>query len=82
MLLALVTVYAGAWLTTGQYGPSRAAAWLEADTGDVDRFPSRPVPAGGPVLELPVGARWPLQGQGPDPGNGSAEVGLGPALMS
>jgi len=56
VLLALVAVYAGAWLTTERFGASRAVAWLEADTGDVDRFPARPVPAGGPVLELPDGA--------------------------
>ena len=56
VLLALGATYAGAWLTTDRFGASRAVAWLEADTGDVDRFPSRPVPAGGPVLALPAGA--------------------------
>ena len=54
-LLVLVAGYAGAWLTTEQFGASRAVAWLEADTGDLHRFPARPVPAGGPVLELPTG---------------------------
>lgn len=47
--------YAGAWLTTDRFGASRAIAWMGADTGDVDRFPSRPVPAGGDVLPLPAG---------------------------
>jgi len=56
VLLALVAVYAGALLTTERFGASRAVAWLEADTGDVDRFSSRPVPAGGRVVELPEGA--------------------------
>ena len=56
MLLAFVAVYGGAWLTTERFGASRAVAWLEPDTGDLHRFPSRPVPAGGPVLELPAGA--------------------------
>ncbi len=55
VLLVLSVTYAGAWLTTDRFGASRAVAWLEADTGDLDRFPSRPVPAGGPVLELPAG---------------------------
>ena len=56
VLLAFVAVYAGAWLTTERFGASRAIAWLAADTGDIDHFPSRAVPAGGPVLALPVGA--------------------------
>jgi CubicO group peptidase (beta-lactamase class C family) len=57
LALALVgmTVYAIAWATTDRYGASRAIAWLEADTADVHRFPSRPVPAGDDALELPVG---------------------------
>ena len=56
VLLMLLAAYAGAWLTTEQFGASRAVAWLEADTGDIHRFPARPIPAGGPVLELPAGA--------------------------
>lgn len=56
VLLVIFGVFAGAWLTTEHFGASRAVAWLEADTGDISRFPSRPVPAGGPVLELPAGS--------------------------
>jgi CubicO group peptidase (beta-lactamase class C family) len=48
-------VYGAAWATTDRFGVSRAIVWLEADTGDVDRFPSRPVPAGAGVLPLPAG---------------------------
>ncbi len=55
VLLVVFGAYAGAWLTTEQFGASRAVAWLEADTGDVHRFPARRVSAGGPVLELPDG---------------------------
>ncbi len=55
VLLVLCAVYAAAWLTTERFGASRAVAWLEADAGDVHRFPARAVPAGGPVLELPAG---------------------------
>ncbi|MFA9431762.1 serine hydrolase domain-containing protein [Egicoccus sp. AB-alg2] len=54
-LLLTGVVYAGAWATVDRYGASRAIAWLGADTGDVERFPSRAVPRGGPVLELPPG---------------------------
>jgi CubicO group peptidase (beta-lactamase class C family) len=54
VVLLGLAVYAGAWATTDRYGASRAIAWLGADTGDVDRFPSRPVPAGQP-LDLPAG---------------------------
>ncbi|MDT0166053.1 serine hydrolase [Actinotalea sp. AC32] len=50
-----VAGYGFAWATVDRFGASRAIAWLEADTGDVDRFPSRVVPAGGDVLELPAG---------------------------
>lgn len=55
LLVVLLAVYAGAWLTTDRFGASRAVVWFEADAGDVHRFPSRPVPAGGPVLDLPAG---------------------------
>ena len=32
---------------------ARAVVWMDADTGDWLRFPSRPIPAGGEVLPLP-----------------------------
>ena len=57
----MLLVYAGAWATTGRYGASRAIAWLEADTGDVARFPARAVPAGRHVVGLPAGAPLDLQ---------------------
>ncbi len=48
-------LYAGAWATTDRYGASRAIAWLEADTGDIHRFPARDVPAGDTPRPLPTG---------------------------
>lgn len=65
LVLVSVAVYGSAWATTGRFGASRAIVWLESDTEDVHRFPSRPVPAGPAVLELPAGepldldAVWP-----------------------
>ena len=65
-LLALLG-YGVAWATTARYGASRAVAWLEADTGDIHRFPARVVAAGGEPVELPVGtpldlgAAWSLE---------------------
>ncbi len=56
VLLVVLVAYTAAWLTTDRLGASRAVVWLGADTGDVHRFPSRPVRAGGPVLQLPAGA--------------------------
>lgn len=53
--LVVVVVYAAAWVTTDRFGASRAIAWLEADTGDIHRFPARPVAAGSEVVELPAG---------------------------
>ncbi|WP_298461615.1 serine hydrolase [uncultured Cellulomonas sp.] len=55
VLAAAAAGYGTAWLTTDRFGASRAIAWLEADTGDIDRFPARTVRAGGPTLELPAG---------------------------
>lgn len=62
---ACVTVLAGlvfgaAWATVDRYGASRAMVWFEADTDDLHRFPSRPVPAGGPVRPLPDGEPFDL----------------------
>ncbi len=55
IVLIAGVVFAGAWATTDRYGASRAMVWFEADTGDLDRFPSRPVPAGDEVVDLPAG---------------------------
>jgi CubicO group peptidase (beta-lactamase class C family) len=71
VVLLLGAVYGGAWVTTDRFGASRAIAWLEADTGDIDRFPARVVPAGLHARELPVGAPLDLVGIWPegDPGD-------------
>ena len=53
--LVLLLLYGGALLTVDRFGASRAIVWLEADTGDIDRFPSRTIPAGAQVWELPAG---------------------------
>jgi CubicO group peptidase (beta-lactamase class C family) len=68
--LVLLLLYAAAWVTVDRYGASRAIVWLEADTGDIDRFPARTIAAGPEVVELPLGepldltAVWPT---GDDP---------------
>jgi CubicO group peptidase (beta-lactamase class C family) len=68
MVVALVLLgglYAAAWSMTGRSGTARAVAWLEADTDDVHRFPTRAIPAGDVSLPLPTGepldlaAVWP-----------------------
>lgn len=55
LVAVVVLTYAGAWLMTDRSGAARAIVWLGADTGDIDRFPTRPVRAGGQVRELPPG---------------------------
>jgi CubicO group peptidase (beta-lactamase class C family) len=54
--LAVLVAYGAAWATVDRYGASRAIAWLEADTGDIDRFPVRTIAAGSASLDLPAGA--------------------------
>jgi CubicO group peptidase (beta-lactamase class C family) len=66
--LVVAVLYGGAWSTVHRFGASRAIVWLQADTGDIHRFPSRAVPAGGAVLPLPavepldLSAAWPAEG--------------------
>ncbi len=65
LVLGYAVVYGAARATTDRFGASRAIVWLGADTDDIHRFPSRAIPAGGDVLELPAGepldlsAVWP-----------------------
>ena len=66
LVLALAVVYGTAWATTDRFGASRAMVWLEADTGDIHRFPSRVIPAGNDVLELPPGKPLDLSTVWPD----------------
>ena len=66
LVFALAVVYGTAWATTDRFGASRAMVWLEADTGDIHRFPSRPIPAGEDVLELPAGEPLDLSTVWPD----------------
>jgi len=54
-VLVLPVVYGVAWATVDRFGASRAIAWLEADTGDIDRFPARAIPAGPSPVDLPAG---------------------------
>jgi CubicO group peptidase (beta-lactamase class C family) len=51
----LLLLYGAAWLTVDRFGASRAIAWLEADTGDIDRFPSRAIRTGPESWDLPPG---------------------------
>jgi CubicO group peptidase (beta-lactamase class C family) len=55
-VLALLGVgYLAAWVAAPWSGTARAVAWLEADTGDIDRFPARTVHTGGEPWHLGVG---------------------------
>jgi CubicO group peptidase (beta-lactamase class C family) len=55
-VLALLGIaYLAAWVATPWSGTARAVAWLEADTGDIDRFPARAVHTGGTPWRLGVG---------------------------
>jgi CubicO group peptidase (beta-lactamase class C family) len=63
--LVLGLMYGAAWATVDRYGASRAIAWLEADTGDIDCFSSRAIPAGSKVLPLPAGMPLDLAGVWP-----------------
>lgn len=69
-LLALVCMllvgYVTAWVTIDRYGASRAVVWLAADTGDVDRFPSRTIGAGDARVQLPAGEPLDLAAVWPD----------------
>jgi CubicO group peptidase (beta-lactamase class C family) len=60
LVCVLVVTYAVAWATTDRYGASRAIVWLEADTGDIDRFPSRPISASDDPVPLPDGEQLDL----------------------
>jgi CubicO group peptidase (beta-lactamase class C family) len=56
-LVALLAVgYLAAWVATPWSGTARAIAWLEADTGDIDRFPTRAVDASDEPWRLGRGA--------------------------
>ncbi|MGH2684739.1 MAG: serine hydrolase domain-containing protein [Actinomycetota bacterium] len=56
LTLVLVTglVYGSSWLLTPYSGMARAIAWMESDTGDWRRFPSRPIRAPAVTSRLTV----------------------------
>jgi CubicO group peptidase (beta-lactamase class C family) len=48
-------VFVWAWVSTDRSTLARALIWMEADVGDRDRFPARPIHAGKRASSLPVG---------------------------
>jgi CubicO group peptidase (beta-lactamase class C family) len=69
VLVVLGGLYTAAWTTTDRSGISRAVVWLEADTGDLHRFPSRIIPAGDEPFPLPPGPPLDLTGVWPGGGD-------------
>lgn len=69
-----VSLYTWAWLSTDRSTIARALIWREADVGDQHRFPSRPIPTGGPVSVLPAGPKVDLRVPVPDGDNGAARL--------
>ena len=57
LLVALLAaaIFGAAHLLTGRSTLARGVAWMESDVGDLQRFPARAVPRGGPVRALARG---------------------------
>jgi CubicO group peptidase (beta-lactamase class C family) len=64
LLVAFLAVYGWAWASLDSSAVARAMIWMDADVGDQYRFPSRVVPAGESVSQLPTGDEIDL---GPSP---------------
>jgi CubicO group peptidase (beta-lactamase class C family) len=62
LVVLALSLYAWAWLSTDRSTIARALIWREADIGDQQRFPSRPIPAGGHPSALPTGPKVDLRG--------------------
>jgi CubicO group peptidase (beta-lactamase class C family) len=64
LIVFTLSLYTWAWLSTDRSTIARALIWREADIGDQQRFPSRPIPAGGHASVLRTGPRADLRGNG------------------
>ncbi len=69
-----LAVYTWAWRSTDRSTIARALIWREADIGDQQRFPSRPIPSGRHASPLPAGPRMDLRVPAPDGVNGTARL--------
>jgi len=73
VIVFALSLYTWAWLSTDRSTIARALVWREADIGDQQRFPSRPIPAGGHASALPAGPKVDLRIPAAD-GNGTARL--------
>jgi CubicO group peptidase (beta-lactamase class C family) len=71
-ILAL-SLFTWAWLSTDRSTIARALIWREADIGDQQRFPSRPIPAGH-ASALPTGPKVDLRVPAPDGDNATVRL--------
>ena len=60
VLVAVLGVYGWAWASLDRSAMARAMIWMDADVGDQERFPSRPIRAGGEPSALPAGSELAL----------------------
>ncbi len=61
MMMALLGIVTGCGTFTSRSRTARALLWLDADVGDLNRFPARFIPNAPPVSALHVAAepaRW------------------------
>src|SRR6266536_3273363 len=72
-IVVALSLYTWAWRSTDRSTIARALIWRQADIGDQQRFPSRPIPAGGHASPLPAGPRMDLRVAASD-GNGTARL--------
>jgi CubicO group peptidase (beta-lactamase class C family) len=56
VLVAVLGVYGWAWASLDRSAMARAMIWMDADVGDQERFPSRPIRAGSEPSALPAGS--------------------------
>jgi CubicO group peptidase (beta-lactamase class C family) len=56
VLLAVLGVYGWAWASLDRSAMARAMIWMDADVGDQERFPSRPIRTGSEPSSLPAGS--------------------------
>ncbi|HEY3214100.1 MAG TPA: serine hydrolase [Actinomycetota bacterium] len=56
VLLAVLGIYGWAWASLDRSAMARAMIWMDADVGDQERFPSRPIRTGSEPSSLPAGS--------------------------
>jgi CubicO group peptidase (beta-lactamase class C family) len=56
VILAVLGVYGWAWASLDRSATARAMIWMDADVGDQERFPSRPIRTGSEPSPLPAGS--------------------------